>query len=91
MRNTCRALLSLLLLFPALTFAGMTPLCQGHFVNPITDICWDCLFPITIGDADVVPGDMADTVNPVSPVQVCPSPVGYRIGITVGFWEPFAR
>ena len=24
-------------------------LCEGNFVNPITDICWDCLFPMTIG------------------------------------------
>jgi conjugal transfer pilus assembly protein TraU len=20
--------------------------CTGHFVNPITDVCWDCLFPL---------------------------------------------
>jgi conjugal transfer pilus assembly protein TraU len=20
--------------------------CTGRFVNPITDICWSCLFPI---------------------------------------------
>ena len=43
--------------------AGMMPLCQGHFVNPITDICWHCLFPITIGHAEVVPGIMPDTEN----------------------------
>ena len=23
--------------------------CTGKFVNPITDICWSCLFPVSIG------------------------------------------
>jgi len=23
--------------------------CTGHFVNPITDVCWGCLFPLSIG------------------------------------------
>jgi conjugal transfer pilus assembly protein TraU len=27
---------------------GPGPL-HRHFVNPITDICWSCLFPISIG------------------------------------------
>ncbi|MBY0281878.1 MAG: TraU family protein, partial [Alphaproteobacteria bacterium] len=27
--------------------------CSGRFVNPITDICWSCLFPISIGPVRV--------------------------------------
>ena len=23
--------------------------CQGKFLNPITDICWSCIFPISLG------------------------------------------
>ena len=23
--------------------------CTGRFVNPISDVCWECLFPISIG------------------------------------------
>ena len=23
--------------------------CEGRFVNPITDVCWSCLFPLTLG------------------------------------------
>lgn len=64
--------------------------CDGHFVNPITDICWECLFPITIGSIPVAPGNIADTENPASPVQICPVGVFYRIGLAVGFWEPMA-
>ena len=69
--------------------AGST--CHGHFANPITDVCWSCLFPITIGSIPVVEGLNPDTINPASPVCACPIyPAGYRIGITVGFWEPIS-
>ncbi|RZL71845.1 MAG: conjugal transfer protein, partial [Sphingomonas sp.] len=23
--------------------------CSGKFVNPITDVCWSCLFPLSVG------------------------------------------
>ncbi len=72
---------------PALAEGGS---CQGHFVNPISDICWDCMFPITIGSADVASGSEPDTSNPGNPVCICPLTVGYRIGISFGFWEPYA-
>ena len=60
--------------------------CKAHFVNPITDICWDCLFPITIGSANVVKSSYPDTKNPSSPFCSCPG----RVGITIGYWEPTA-
>lgn len=66
-------------------------LCHGKFANPLTDVCWSCLFPITIGNAKVTGGSLPDTENPSSPVCACPKdPVGIQIGITVGFWEPIA-
>lgn len=64
--------------------------CTGNFINPITDICWSCLFPISIGDATVVGGDNPDTSNPSSPIQVCPVSIGWRVGLAIGYWEPFA-
>ena len=64
--------------------------CQGHFVNPITDICWDCLFPVTLGSTEVIPSEHPDTTNPGNPLCLCPMAVGYRIGISFGFWEPYA-
>ena len=60
--------------------------CKAHFVNPITDICWDCLFPITIGSANVVKSSYPDTKNPSSPFCSCPG----RVGINIGYWEPTA-
>ena len=66
-------------------------MCDGNFVNPISDICWECTFPMTIGDVSVFDGDAPDTENPSMPLQICPlEPVGYRIGMAIGYWEPFA-
>ena len=68
--------------------------CAGKFINPITDICWSCILPITIGGDKVgikIPGSGAkgrDTKNPSALVCMCnkigvPTP-----GVPIGFWEP---
>ncbi|WP_077175617.1 conjugal transfer pilus assembly protein TraU [Yersinia proxima] len=67
-----------------------TPECQGKFVNPITDICWQCIFPISIGSIQVSPGIAPDTANPSSPIQLCPVGILYRVGLAIGYWEPMA-
>ena len=73
------------------TCAVAGSLCHGKFANPLTDVCWSCLFPITIGDVSVVSGDQKDTTNPSMPICTCPMvPVGTRIGISTGYWEPMA-
>lgn len=63
--------------------------CQGRFVNPLTDICWQCLFPITLGGLEVV-GGQEDTPNPKQLVCACPKPpLPVPVpGIPVSFWEP---
>ncbi len=81
-------LVGMILSFSQVTLAGSQ--CSGHFINPITDICWSCLFPLSIGDATIVSGDHPDTNNPSSPLQICPMTVGWRIGLAIGYWEPFA-
>ena len=61
--------------------------CTGHFVNPITDVCWECLFPMTLGGIELYDSGVApDTKNASSPVCMCDSPV--RVGIIGSFWEP---
>lgn len=64
--------------------------CEGNFVNPITDICWECIFPVTIGNVPVVKGSQPDTSNPSMPIQFCPMGVLYRVGLAIGYWEPMA-
>ena len=62
--------------------------CTGRFVNPISDVCWECLFPISIGPIAIgsVSG-VLDTPNPSSPICLCGSPIP-RIGLSLGVWEP---
>jgi conjugal transfer pilus assembly protein TraU len=60
--------------------------CQGKFLNPITDICWSCVFPITIGGIKVMSG-RDDPPNPKKLVCSCKTPIP-RVGVPVSFWEP---
>lgn len=64
--------------------------CTGSFVNPITDVCWSCLFPLTIGSINLTGSDRPDTDNPSMPICLCPAPppLMVRAGLAVGFWEP---
>lgn len=65
--------------------------CEGGFVNPIGDICWDCMFPLSVGGLQVsLSGNAPDTDNPTLPICLCsmPTPPFVRMGIAVGFWEP---
>lgn len=78
------------LLLMLISFKSLAALCTGHFVNPISDVCWTCLFPISIGNTKVVGSSMPDTPNAKSPIGVCPSAMGSRIGINIGYWEPIA-
>jgi conjugal transfer pilus assembly protein TraU len=64
--------------------------CTGHFVNPIKDICWRCLFPLSIGNNAVVHHELPDTANASNPIGVCPTTIGSRIGLNIGYWEPVA-
>lgn len=62
--------------------------CVGRFVNPITDVCWKCIFPITIMGMEVAGGE--DTPNGGDIICSCirpgiPFPV---IGVPITFWEP---
>jgi conjugal transfer pilus assembly protein TraU len=83
--------LILVIVMPISANASVT--CKGHFVNPITDVCWGCLLPISIGGFEIGKGvtpKKRDIKNPTSPVCAC-SKLGQPIpipGISIGFWEP---
>jgi len=72
--------------------ANNTGPCHGRFPNPITDVCWDCLFPITIGAA-TIPGrhNRQDDGDRMPFICGCPAPppIFYRIGIGMTYWEPY--
>jgi conjugal transfer pilus assembly protein TraU len=65
--------------------------CNGKFMNPITDVCWSCLFPLKLGGLTMYSGGQLDNNSSTgSPFCYCGGNRGgnIRIGVHVGFWEP---
>ncbi len=62
--------------------------CPGQFPNLITDLCYDCVFPITIAGAGLTGGQGSDydTGASTTPVCVCLNYAG--AGFPLSFWEP---
>lgn len=59
---------------------------DGKFINPVTDVCWECLFPITLSGVNVTPG-YDDQTTHHTPICVCPG-VPPKAGVPLTFWEP---
>lgn len=79
------------LIFAITPFTSLSLPCQGRFINPITDICWSCLMPISIGPVKVAKTKGVknrDTKNPSSPICMCSKGNITIPGISFGFWEP---
>lgn len=66
--------------------------CTGSFMNPITDICWECIFPLTLGKIPLITYKRPDTENPSMPISFCPKPppIFMQVGLNIGYWEPYA-
>jgi len=68
---------------------GQDSVCTGSFPNLITDICYDCMFPIRFAGGLLnlgVSGDDYDTGASSSPVCLCLNTLS--VGTPIGFWEP---
>ena len=83
-------LLAVFLVYTTFIEEASASKCTGRFVDPIGDICWECLFPVTLGSIELIGGDMPDTDNPGSPICLCPKPpIPIPVpGVAGGFWEP---
>jgi len=57
------------------------------FINPITDICWECLFPIHLGGVNVTQKHKDLVKHKESLVCECPG-TPPKVGIPLAFWEP---
>lgn len=87
MKTSIALLLFFVSSFPALVLAGDSLTCHGKFANPITDICWSCILPISIGSISTESVDeQEDIPNPSMPL--CSCYLDPMIGISIGFWEP---
>lgn len=63
--------------------------CNDGFINPITKISWQCIFPIEIAGVPIGKRGPLDAGNPRSPVCFCPSSLGIPLpGLRVNFWNP---
>ena len=60
--------------------------CEGKFVNPLSAVCWSCIFPITFGASTLIDNDQLGGDNPGSLLCACGQPP--KIGFAVGFFEP---
>ncbi len=59
--------------------------CSSTFFNPVTDICWQCIFPFKIGGIPMTDSSLDSPTEKIkSPVCLC----GSNIGLTASFWEP---
>jgi conjugal transfer pilus assembly protein TraU len=63
--------------------------CTGSFPNPITDICWDCMFPVTFAGGVINMGITGTDYNTgVSPLPACLCINTLTAGTPMSFWEP---
>jgi len=61
--------------------------CTGKFFNPIIDVCWSCVFPLTLGGANIFKSSQEDNgSSPSGPFCACGNPP--KFGVKFGFWEP---
>jgi len=61
---------------------------EGKFINPISDICWKCLFPIHLGGVNVTPGNKDYMDYKVGICACAGTPP--KVGVPLAFWEPVA-
>lgn len=59
---------------------------DGILINPVTDICWECLFPMTVSGINVTP-DVKDLSTYNKRICVCGG-VPPKVGVPLTFWEP---
>lgn len=73
---------------PDASYAKRVGICDTDFVNPFSDVAWDCLYPIRMAGLNISPSG-PDTESRVSTALCsCKDGALTRVGITVGFREP---
>lgn len=85
MKSILNVLITVLVIYSPTAQADTT--CEGKFMNPITDICWSCIFPMKLGGANLIPFGQEDFDSGVEDAFcACGSPP--RVGMSISFFEP---
>ena len=81
---------AVLLAFLLYTPNSIANSCSSSFLNPITDISWKCMFPVTIAGIKMGGNQDDDSRNNhTSPICSCKLNSGLRtLGLRTSFWEP---
>lgn len=86
--NVWRRLLVWLTLALGLCSTAAAQECKGKFLNPITDICWTCAFPMKVGGATMFSKGQDDFDTDARSVCTCVSGGNVTVGLGLEFWEP---
>lgn len=62
--------------------------CKSTFVNPLTDTCWECMFPIRLAGVRVSPSSPDPESYLSTPLCSCQDGAIQRVGLVMGFREP---
>ncbi len=64
--------------------------CDSRPINPVTDICWQCIFPIQFGGKLTLGNSQGQVPveNTSPPVCACFNGGSLTIGVTASFYEP---
>lgn len=77
-----------MLLFVAASAQGATGGCKGKTLDPVADICWQCMFPAQMGSVTYGNGAESAPGNITNPVCACPDSEGVLVtGFSTAFWE----
>lgn len=77
-------------MFVAALTVNAATVCQGKILNPVTDVCWSCVFPVKIGGkASLTTSVLPDPdTGAGGPFCTCGKGLNLRAGVTFSFWEP---
>lgn len=84
--NLCNRFTNYLVLFFLLLQFVKGSAQSKYLLNPVTDICWDCVFPMTISGVNVTPKhpELGGDDNALCFCSGTPP----KAGIPISFWEP---
>lgn len=62
--------------------------CSGKVINPVSDVCWSCVFPLKLGGATLTEGKNPDPKTDANALCMCVSGANVTVGLNMSFWEP---